>query len=111
MERSTEIGTGTDTTSGGGNGISRREALRRGALVGSALWVVPVAQAVSMTPAAADTASAPHSQTGGKPVALPVSQPVGAHPAGSHPIKAVHGQVHAHPLPRRRRVRHHHHHR
>ena len=59
------------------HGMTRREALRRGALVGSALWVVPVAQAVSVTPAAADTASAPTGGGGGGgPVTVPVGRPV-----------------------------------
>lgn len=39
-------------------GISRREALRRGALVGGAvLWVTPVVQSVGMSPAAGQTTS------------------------------------------------------
>jgi hypothetical protein len=41
-------------------GVSRRTMLKRGATVGVATaWVVPIVQAVSMTPAHADTASAP----------------------------------------------------
>ena len=42
------------------SGISRRSMLKRGALVGAtAVWAVPAIQAVSMTPAHADTPSAP----------------------------------------------------
>src|SRR5438128_1821615 len=40
-------------------GLSRRALLRRGAAVGAAAWVVPLVQVVSMTPAHADTPSAP----------------------------------------------------
>jgi hypothetical protein len=40
--------------------VSRRQALKRGAFVGGALvWTVPVVQAVSMTAAHAESASAP----------------------------------------------------
>ncbi|HEU4675994.1 MAG TPA: hypothetical protein VFS29_08405 [Motilibacteraceae bacterium] len=88
-------------------GLTRREALRRGALVGSALWMVPVAQAVSVTPAAADTASAPGGGGGGggsRPVTVPPGEAVGR--SGSRP---GHGPgTHAHPVWRRRRVRHRH---
>ncbi|MGN6331328.1 MAG: hypothetical protein ACTHOD_06695 [Motilibacteraceae bacterium] len=88
------------------SGLTRREALRRGALVGSALWMVPVAQAVSVTPAAADTASAPGGGGGGggRPVTVPPGQAVGR--SGSRP-NHVPGP-HAHPVRRRRRVRHRH---
>jgi hypothetical protein len=48
------------------SGISRRAALKRGVLAGGALvWTVPVIQAVSMTPAHAESASAPPSTSGG----------------------------------------------
>lgn len=41
-------------------GISRRDLLRRGAVVGAtAAWTVPLVQVVSMTPAHADSPSAP----------------------------------------------------
>jgi LPXTG-motif cell wall-anchored protein len=42
--------------------ISRRVALRRGLRVGSALWVVPTVQVVTMTEAHAETASGPVSR-------------------------------------------------
>jgi hypothetical protein len=49
--------------------VSRRQALKRGALAGGALvWTVPVVQAVSMTAAHAESASAPpapHRASGG----------------------------------------------
>jgi hypothetical protein len=41
-------------------GLSRREVLKRGAIVGAAtVWTVPLISAISMTPAHADTTSAP----------------------------------------------------
>jgi LPXTG-motif cell wall-anchored protein len=40
-------------------GVSRRDALKRGLLVGGALWAVPVVQVVTMTEAHAETASGP----------------------------------------------------
>ncbi|MGN6242782.1 MAG: LPXTG cell wall anchor domain-containing protein [Motilibacteraceae bacterium] len=46
--------------------MTRREALRAGLLLGTAAWAVPLAQAMSATPAAADTPSAP-----GRPGAPP----------------------------------------
>lgn len=97
-----ESGAGTPRS-----GLTRREALRRGALVGSALWMVPVAQAVSVTPAAADTASAPTGGGGGdgRPVTVPPGKVVegpGERSYGRGPTP------HAHPGRRRRRVRHHH---
>jgi LPXTG-motif cell wall-anchored protein len=41
-------------------GINRRSLLKRGAVIGAtAVWTIPVVQAVSVTPAHADTTSAP----------------------------------------------------
>jgi len=43
-----------------GSGMSRRDLLKRGAVVGAAAaWTIPVIQVVSMTPAGAATPSAP----------------------------------------------------
>lgn len=93
---------GTDRASG----LTRREALRRGALVGTALWVAPLAQVVSVTPAAADTASAPRTGGGG---GAPVGRPVDV-PGKPIDLPAGHGpSLHAHPRRRRRAGRHHHH--
>jgi len=47
-------------------GISRRDALKRGLLVGGALWVVPTVQVVTMTEAHAEAASGPASQKRGE---------------------------------------------
>lgn len=48
--------------------ISRRAALKRGAVIGGTLvWTVPVVQAVSMTAAHAESASAPPRSSGGSP--------------------------------------------
>jgi len=44
------------------DGISRRDALKRGLLVGGAIWVVPAVQVVTMTEAHAETASGPVSR-------------------------------------------------
>jgi LPXTG-motif cell wall-anchored protein len=44
------------------DGLSRRDALKRGLLVGGALWVVPAVQVVTMTEAHAETASGPVSR-------------------------------------------------
>lgn len=50
----------------GARTMSRRQALKRGAVVGGALvWTVPAVQAVSMTQAHADVASAPRPGNGG----------------------------------------------
>ena len=49
----------SDSTGSSGS-MSRRDVLRRGAVVGGALvWTVPVVQAVSMQAAHAESASAP----------------------------------------------------
>jgi hypothetical protein len=46
------------------NGVSRRDVLRRGAIVGAAaVWTVPLVQVVSMTAAHADSPSAPVTRT------------------------------------------------
>lgn len=39
------------------NGISRRDALKKGAVIASAAWVVPAVQALSMSSASADSPS------------------------------------------------------
>ena len=44
-----------------GHGLTRRQALRAGALAGAVVWTAPVVQALTMSPAAADTTSAPRS--------------------------------------------------
>jgi hypothetical protein len=47
---------------GSGAGMNRRDLLKRGAIVGAAaVWTVPLVQVVSMTPAHADSTSAPKS--------------------------------------------------
>ncbi len=47
-------------------GVSRRDLLKRGAIVGvAAAWTVPIIEVVSMTPAHADTPSAPGGGGGG----------------------------------------------
>ena len=52
----------------GGSPVSRRDALKRGAVIGGTLvWTVPVVQAVSMTAAHAESASAPPRAQGGSP--------------------------------------------
>jgi hypothetical protein len=57
--------------------VTRREALRRGLLVGAAVWTVPLAQSVRVTSAAADTASAPAPAPGGAPGAAREVAPPG----------------------------------
>lgn len=60
------------------SGISRRAALKRGVLAGGALvWTVPIVQAVSMTPAHAESASAPPSASGGSGQTGAVPPPAG----------------------------------
>lgn len=45
----------------GSTGLSRRDLLKRGAVVGAAAaWTIPIVQVVSMTPAHADSPSAPN---------------------------------------------------
>lgn len=43
--------------------ISRRKALRRGAMVGGALWVVPTVQVIGLSPASAQQVSSPPSSS------------------------------------------------
>jgi hypothetical protein len=66
-------------------GLSRRDLLKRGAVVGAtAVWTVPLVQVVSMTPAHADSPSAP--PVNPPPVTPPpVTPPPVTPPAGSHP--------------------------
>jgi len=75
-------------------GLSRRDLLKRGAVVGvTAAWTVPLVQVVSMTPAHADSPSAP-------PVnPPPVNPPVDTHPPVTPPgdtpqPPAHHAQAH-----------------
>jgi hypothetical protein len=50
----------SDVRANGAGGPSRRDLLRKGAIVGAAaVWAVPVVQVISMTPAHAETASTP----------------------------------------------------
>ena len=57
-------------------GLSRRDLLKRGAVVGvTAAWTVPLVQVVSMTPAHADSPSAP-----------PVNQPPVTRPENPPPL-------------------------
>lgn len=49
------------------SGITRREALKRGAVIGTAAWVVPAVQVLRMDAAAADSPSgAGHGSPGGQ---------------------------------------------
>ena len=57
--------------------ISRRQALRAGALAGTVVWTAPVVQVLTMSPAAADSTSAPRG-----------SKPKHEHPV--HPQHPVH---------------------
>ncbi|MBI1758400.1 MAG: hypothetical protein HYR62_04135 [Actinobacteria bacterium] len=71
-----------------GTGVTRRAALKRGAIVGGALvWTVPVVQAISLTSAHAEAASAPPS-TGGNPGTPPVGEQPPGQRAGSTPAGA-----------------------
>lgn len=48
-----------------GGGMSRREALKRGAVVaGTTLWVAPVVQALTVSPASAQRPSGGHANAG-----------------------------------------------
>ncbi len=50
----------TEEHAGATSGVSRRDLLKRGAVVGvAAAWTIPIVQVVSMTPAHADTPSSP----------------------------------------------------
>ena len=60
-----------------GSGLTRRQALRAGALAGAVVWTAPVVQALTMSPAAADSTSAPRSN---KP----------KHPSKPHPSRKPH---------------------
>jgi len=69
----------TQLDSGRAPGIGRRDLLKRGALVGAAAaWTVPIVQVVSMTPAHADSPSAP-------PVQPPPVQTTAVPPPDNHP--------------------------
>lgn len=66
-------------------GVSRRNLLKRGAVVGvAAAWTIPLVQVVSMTPAHADSPSAP-------PVTPPPNNPppLTSSPPPSHPSHHV----------------------
>jgi hypothetical protein len=81
--------------------ISRRTALRRGAMVGGALWVVPTVQVIGLSPASAQQVSGPSATTpssviidpSGSPVEGPsAGQPGNAgQPASARPATAVAG--------------------
>jgi LPXTG-motif cell wall-anchored protein len=52
----------------GADGIDRRALLKRGAVIGAtAAWTIPIVQAISVTPAHADTTSAPPTKTADVP--------------------------------------------
>ena len=72
-------------------GLSRRDLLKRGAVVGAAAaWTVPLVQVVSMTPAHADSPSAP--PVNPPPVNPPPENPpvTAHHPAPPHAAAAPH---------------------
>jgi hypothetical protein len=69
-------------------GMSRRDLLRRGAVVGAtAAWTVPLVQVVSMTPAHADSPSAP--PVNPPPITTPVNPPPTSpvNPPPTSPVK------------------------
>lgn len=45
-----------------GRTLTRRQALRAGALAGAVVWTAPVVQVLTMSPAAAESTSAPKSK-------------------------------------------------
>lgn len=70
-------------------GLSRRQMLKRGAVVGAtAAWTVPLIQVVSMTPAHADTPSSPVVPPAKPPVVPPVTPPPTA--PSTHPSSSQH---------------------
>src|SRR5262249_7456524 len=70
-------------------GISRRDLLRRGAVVGAtAAWTVPLVQVVSMTPAHADSPSAP--PVNPPPITTPVNPPPATTPVSPPPTNPPH---------------------
>lgn len=76
---------------GTGRGVSRRDLLKRGAVVGvAAAWTVPLVQVVSMTPAHADTPSAPPTAPTNAPPTPETTAPTSAiDPATSSAIDGV----------------------
>lgn len=84
-------------------GLSRRDLLKRGAVVGAAAaWTVPLVQVVSMTPAHADSPSAPPVNpppVNPPPVNPPPANPplVKTHPPVVPPPAAHHAAAPQHP--------------
>jgi hypothetical protein len=95
-------------------GVSRRDLLKRGAVVGAGVaWTVPVIQVVSMTPAHADVPSAPAHPNPPPPRGTPVQPPqptpipttstpttsTPVHPSSSGPKSPSHRPATAGPVP------------
>jgi hypothetical protein len=82
--------TQSDATSAG---LSRRDLLKRGAVVGATVaWTVPLVQVVSMTPAHADSPSAP--PVNPPPTNPPPTNPPPVNPPPTNPPVTAH-----HPAP------------
>ena len=75
-------------------GLSRRQLLKRGAVVGAVAWTVPLIQVVGMSAAHADSPSAPPGGSAPQGSPPPVHQATpGAQQPGSTPIAFTGTQV------------------
>ena len=73
------------------SGVSRRDLLKKGAVVGvTAAWTIPLVQVVSMTPAHADSPSAPPTQPTNNPP-LPTGATIPVTPPGAAPATVGRG--------------------
>jgi hypothetical protein len=85
----------TSATDSDRPGLTRRQALKRGAVVGAAaVWTVPAIQAVSLTSAHADSPSAPPPHN-----PPPHNPPANPPPTGHTPKPPTHPTHPAHPTP------------
>lgn len=62
---------------GSGAMLTRRQALRAGALAGAVVWTAPAVQALTMSPAAADSTSVPRRSNPKPPNPPPNNPPTG----------------------------------